>query len=85
MDPFARMKRNHRLSNSRKHQPQAVKESLAASVNGITRDLNLPINEDAQVQLLKWDEPEAKHAFWHTLLTCWLPPCKNCIRASSSV
>ncbi len=46
--------------------PRLAKESLAASVNGITRDLNLPINEDAQVQLLKWDEPEAKHAFWHT-------------------
>ncbi|HOF93662.1 MAG TPA: threonine--tRNA ligase [Bacteroidales bacterium] len=46
--------------------PRLAKESLAASVNGITRDLNLPINEDAQVELLKWDEPEAKHAFWHT-------------------
>jgi len=31
--------------------PRLAKESLAASVNGVTRDLNLPINEDAQVQL----------------------------------
>lgn len=46
--------------------PRLARECLAASVNGITRDLGLPINEDAQVQLLKWDEPEAKHAFWHT-------------------
>ena len=46
--------------------PRLARECLAASVNGVTRDLNLPINEDAQVQLLKWDEPEAKHAFWHT-------------------
>jgi threonyl-tRNA synthetase len=46
--------------------PRLARECLAASVNGITRDLSLPINEDAQVQLLKWDEPEAKHAFWHT-------------------
>ncbi|MDD2618029.1 MAG: threonine--tRNA ligase [Bacteroidales bacterium] len=46
--------------------PRLARECLAASVNGVTRDLSLPINEDAQVQLLKWDEPEAKHAFWHT-------------------
>ncbi|NLB03635.1 MAG: threonine--tRNA ligase [Bacteroidales bacterium] len=46
--------------------PRLARECLAASVNSVTRDLNLPINEDAQVQLLKWDEPEAKHAFWHT-------------------
>lgn len=46
--------------------PRLAKECLAAYVNGVTRDLSLPIKEDAQVQLLKWDEPEAKHAFWHT-------------------
>ncbi|MFC2579048.1 MAG: threonine--tRNA ligase, partial [Bacteroidota bacterium] len=29
-------------------------------------DLNRPIDEDSTIKLHKWDEPEAKHAFWHT-------------------
>jgi threonyl-tRNA synthetase len=28
--------------------------------------LNRPINGNATVQLLKWEDPEGKHAFWHT-------------------
>ena len=43
-----------------------AQEVLAAEVNGEVRDLNLPINDDSHVKLLKWDNDEGKHAFWHT-------------------
>ncbi len=29
-------------------------------------ELNQPITEDAAIKLHKWDDAEAKHAFWHT-------------------
>ena len=29
-------------------------------------ELNYPIQEDAAIKLHKWDDEEAKHAFWHT-------------------
>ena len=29
-------------------------------------ELNTPINEDCEIKLHKWDDAEAKHAFWHT-------------------
>ncbi len=43
-----------------------AQEVLAASVNGETWDLTRPIEEDATVNLLKWDDDEAKHAYWHS-------------------
>ena len=43
-----------------------AQEVLAAEVNGEVRDLNLSINDDSHVKLLKWDDDEGKHAFWHT-------------------
>ena len=43
-----------------------AQEVLAASVNGETWDLTRPINEDASVKLLKWEDEEGKHAFWHS-------------------
>jgi len=41
-------------------------EVLAANVNGETWDLTRPIEEDAAVNLLKWDDEEGKHAYWHS-------------------
>ncbi len=41
-------------------------EVLAAGVNGQIWDLNRPINEDCTFKLYKWDDPEGKHAFWHS-------------------
>ena len=29
-------------------------------------ELNTPITEDAAIKLHKWEDAEAKHAFWHT-------------------
>ncbi|MBR1935445.1 MAG: threonine--tRNA ligase [Muribaculaceae bacterium] len=39
---------------------------LASSVNGEEWDLSRPICEDSEIKLFKWDDPEGKHAFWHT-------------------
>ncbi len=46
--------------------PQLAKEVLACKVNDEIYELNRPINGNATVQLLKWEDPEGKHAFWHT-------------------
>ena len=46
--------------------PRLAQEVLAVTVNGQQQDLTQPITEDATVVLHKWDDKEAKHAFWHT-------------------
>ncbi|MCD8044560.1 MAG: threonine--tRNA ligase [Tannerellaceae bacterium] len=43
-----------------------AQEVLAANVNGEVWDLSRPIEEDSAVKLLKWDDEEGKHAFWHS-------------------
>lgn len=43
-----------------------AQEVLAASVNGETWDLSRPITQDSTVKLLKWEDEEGKHAFWHS-------------------
>ncbi|WP_242919358.1 threonine--tRNA ligase [Pontibacter liquoris] len=39
---------------------------LAAKVNDTVVDLSRPINEDATVQLLTWNDDLGKNAFWHS-------------------
>lgn len=39
---------------------------LVANVNDEIVGLNYPIENDAKLSLLKWDDEEGKHAFWHT-------------------
>ena len=39
---------------------------LAAKVNGEVWDSNRPIENDATVQLLTWNDPEGKATFWHS-------------------
>jgi len=39
---------------------------LAVKVNGKVMDATLPINEDAKVQLLTWNDPEGKATLWHS-------------------
>ena len=46
--------------------PQLARDVLAASVNDQEWDLTRPIGEDATIKLFKWDDPEGKHAFWHS-------------------
>ncbi len=43
-----------------------AKEVLSITVNGELWDLTRPINTDSAVKLHKWDEEEAKHAYWHS-------------------
>ena len=46
--------------------PRLANDILAASVNGEIIEINRPITEDCSIKLHKWDDAEAKHAFWHT-------------------
>jgi threonyl-tRNA synthetase len=46
--------------------PRLAADVYAATVNGELRDLSRPIDTDATLKLHKWDDAEAKHAFWHT-------------------
>ena len=46
--------------------PQLAREVLAASVDGQEWDISRPIQSDASLKLFKWDDPEGKHAFWHS-------------------
>jgi threonyl-tRNA synthetase len=46
--------------------PRLAKEVLAISVNGEIWDLSRKIETDARIKLHKWEDNEAKHAFWHT-------------------
>jgi threonyl-tRNA synthetase len=43
-----------------------AKEVLSVSVNGDVWDLTRPINSNATIQLHKWDDEQAKHAYWHS-------------------
>jgi threonyl-tRNA synthetase len=48
------------LSNS------LAREVLSIDVNGQVWDLTRPIREDAVIKLNKWEDPDGKHAFWHS-------------------
>ncbi|MEM7374857.1 MAG: threonine--tRNA ligase [Bacteroidota bacterium] len=40
--------------------------ALAIGINGQTRELNRPITEDAEVQILTWRDQAGKEAMWHS-------------------
>lgn len=46
--------------------PRLAQDVLAAGVNGETRDLNRPIEEDSTLNLYKWDDEQGRRTFWHT-------------------
>lgn len=46
--------------------PGLAKEVFSITVNEDIRDLTSPINDDAAIMLNKWDNPEGRHAFWHS-------------------
>ena len=43
-----------------------AQDVIACGVNGVTTELNRPIEADSAIQLYKFDDEEGKHAFWHT-------------------
>ncbi|MCM1337194.1 MAG: threonine--tRNA ligase [Candidatus Amulumruptor caecigallinarius] len=46
--------------------PRLAQDVLAATVGGEAWDLTRPIHADATIALHKWEDPEGKHAFWHS-------------------
>ena len=46
--------------------PRLAQDVLAASVNDEEWDLSRPLEGDGSIKLFKWDDPEGKHAFWHS-------------------
>ena len=46
--------------------PRLAKEVLSISVNGEVWDLSRPINEDASINLYKWEDRQGKETFWHS-------------------
>lgn len=46
--------------------PRLAQEVLAASVGDHVIGLQEPIESDASIKLHKWDDQQAKQAFWHT-------------------
>jgi threonyl-tRNA synthetase len=46
--------------------PKLANEVYSATVNGEIIDLTRPITTDATLKLHKWEDEEAKHAFWHS-------------------
>ena len=45
--------------------PRLANDILATSVNGEIIEINRPISEDCSIKLHKWDDAEAKHAFYN--------------------
>ncbi len=43
-----------------------ARKILAAEVNGEVWDLSRPINNDASIKFLTWDDEKAKSTFWHS-------------------
>ena len=46
--------------------PRLANDILAASINDEIIEINRPITADCKIKLHKWDDEQAKHAFWHT-------------------
>lgn len=40
--------------------------AIISKVNGVLWDLDRPLEEDCNLELLKFDDPEAQSVFWHS-------------------
>ena len=43
-----------------------AKDVVAAKVNGVVIDLTRPLEEDCELQILTFDDPEGREVFWHS-------------------
>ncbi|MFN3134441.1 MAG: threonine--tRNA ligase [Candidatus Kryptonium sp.] len=43
-----------------------AKDAVAAKVNGVVIDLTRPLEEDCELQILTFDDPEGREVFWHS-------------------
>ena len=46
--------------------PRLAADIIAAKVDDKVIEANRPITADSTINLLKWDDEDGKHAFWHT-------------------
>jgi len=46
--------------------PRLAQDIIAAKVDDDVIEANRPITTDCKINLLKWDDADGKHAFWHT-------------------
>jgi len=46
--------------------PALARNVVSCGINGVTTELNRPINEDATIALYKFEDEEGKHTFWHS-------------------
>lgn len=46
--------------------PALAAAVLAMKVDGILTDIRLPLNKDAHIHFLKWEDEEGKQVFWHS-------------------
>lgn len=46
--------------------PRLVKEALAVELNGTIKDLYAPINSDASIRFLTFDDDKGKEVYWHS-------------------
>ena len=47
--------------------PALARNVVSCGVNGVTTELNRPINEDATIALYKFEDEEGKHTFFSSL------------------
>ncbi len=43
-----------------------AKKMIAASIDGVVKDLSTPLQEDASLKLHTWDDAEGRATFWHS-------------------
>lgn len=46
--------------------PALARNVVSCGINGVTTELNRPINKDSKITLYKFEDPEGKHTFWHS-------------------
>ena len=46
--------------------PALARNVVSCGINGVTTELNRPINEDATIALYKFEDEEGKYTFWHS-------------------
>ncbi|WP_028898228.1 threonine--tRNA ligase [Prevotella sp. HUN102] len=46
--------------------PALARNVVSCGINGVTTELNRPINKDATIALYKFEDEEGKHTFWHS-------------------
>ncbi len=60
------------------------KSACAARVDGEAVDLRTPLEKDCELEILTFDSPEGKHAFWHTGAHIMAQASSTCSRMPSS-